>query len=196
MRTRITLWILILGLLFSQPVWAADTYVLDQDHTTVGFKIRHVFSWVLGTFNEFEGSFVYDPDNPEVWTADATIQTASIDTRVKERDNHLRTADFFDVEKYPTMTFKSTKVTDVTPAGAKLHGVLSLHGVEKPVIMDLEIFGTGPDAWGNTLAGFSASTKINRKDFGLTWNEILETGQLLVGEDVLITIEVEGMLQE
>ncbi len=182
---------------FQVPAWAEPgTFALDQDHTTVGFKIRHVFSWVRGTFNEFEGTFVYDPDNPEVWKAEATIQTASIDTRVAPRDKHLRTADFFDVETYPVMTFKSTRVTDVTPTSAKLHGVLSLHGVDKEVVMDLEILGMGPDAWGNTLAGFTATTTINRKDFGLTWNEVLETGQLLVGEEVEITIEVEGLLQE
>ena len=196
MRQALSLSVLLFSLLFTQSLFAEPgTFILDHDHTTVEFKIRHVFSWVKGTFNEFDGTFVYDPEDPSAWTTEVTIQAASIDTRVVQRDKHLRSADFFDVEKYPTLTFKSNQVTDVTEGGAKLHGLLNIHGVEKEVVFDLEIHGVGPDAWGNTLAGFTAITKINRKDFGLNWNEILETGQLLVGEEVKLTIEVEGMLQ-
>ncbi len=189
----------VLTLLFlialAQTSWAV-TYELDAEHTTVGFKIRHLFSWVQGTFNEFEGTFNYEPEHPEMWDVEATIKTASIDTRVEQRDKHLKTADFFDVETYPTMTFKSLQVTDVTPETAKLHGLLSMHGVEKPVVLDLQIHGVGKDPWGNTRSGFTASTKINRKDFGLNWNKAVETGQLLVGEEVFITIEAEGLLKE
>ena len=149
-----------------------------------------------GTFNEFQGSFDYEPAHPETWKAEATIQAASIDTRVEKRDNHLRTADFFDVEKYPTITFKSMEVTDVTEETAKVHGLLNMHGVEKPVVLDLQVHGVGKDPWGNTRSGFTASTKVNRKDFGLDWNQLLETGQVLVGEEVFITIEAEGLLKE
>jgi len=196
MRQALSFIVLLFSLLVTPSVFAEPgTYILDQDHTTVEFKIRHVFSWVKGTFNEFEGSFVYDPEDPSAWTTEVTIQAASIDTRVVQRDKHLRSADFFDAEKYPTLTFKSTQVTDVAEGGAKLHGLLNIHGGEKEVVFDLEIHGVGPDAWGNTLAGFTATTKINRKDFGLNWNEVLETGRLLVGEEVKLTIEVEGMLQ-
>ena len=180
--------------LIAPAAWAT-TYQIDPEHSTVGFSIRHLFSNVRGTFNQFEGSFDYVPGHPEQWKADATIQAASIDTHVDKRDTHLRSKDFFDVAKYPTITFKSADVTDVTPTGAKLHGILTIHGVDKPVVLDLAIHGEGKDPWGNVRSGFTATTKLTRKDFGLTWNEALETGQLLVGEEVDITLEVEGIVK-
>ena len=182
-------------LLLGQPAFAAN-YKIDADHTSVSFKIRHILSYVQGNFNQFEGNFVYDPDKPETWQAQATIDAASIDTNVAPRDKHLRSQDFLDVEKYPKITFVSTQATDVTPTNAKLEGLLTIHGVEKPVVLDLEIHGRVKDPWGNARAGFTATTKINRKDFGLTWNKALETGQLLVGDEVTITLEVDGLLQE
>ena len=181
-------------LILSQSVFAA-TYKIDTDHSTVSFKIRHILSNVQGHFKEFDGSFDYDPDKPGTWKTTAVIQAASIDTNVAPRDKHLRSADFFDVEKYPTLTFKSTEVSDVTPTNAKLHGLLTIHGVEKPAVFDLQILGVAKDPWGNVIASFTATAKINRKDFGLTWNKALETGQLLVGEEVEITLEVAGLLQ-
>ncbi len=180
------------GLLYSTPVWAA-TYTIDTDHSTAGFKIRHLFSYVRGVFNQFEGSVDYDPAKPETWKTTAVIQAASIDTRVAKRDAHLRSKDFFDVTQFPTITFASDKVTDATATGAKLHGTLTLHGVAKPVVLDVAIHGVGKDPWGNVRAGFTATTTINRKDFGLTWNTAVETGQLLVGDEVEITLEVEGL---
>ena len=183
---------LLAGVCLAQPAWAT-TYAIDADHSTASFKIRHLFSKVQGTFNDFTGTFNYEPEHPEQWSAEATIQAASIDTDVPKRDDHLRSADFFDVAKYPTLTFKSTEVTDATPAGATLHGLLTLHGVEQPVVLDLAIHGEGKDPWGNQRSGFTATTTINRKDFGLTWNQALESGQLLVGEEVVITLEIEGL---
>lgn len=174
------------------PVWAA-AYNVDPDHTTITFKIRHLFSYVRGTFNQFEGKVIYDPDKPETWKAAAAIQAASIDTRVASRDKHLRSKDFFDAEKFPTLNFESNKVTDVADGKAKLHGGLTIHGVTKEVVFDLEIHGAGKDPWGNVRAGFTATTKINRKDFGLNWNEVVESGQVLVGEEVEITLEVEAI---
>ena len=177
-------------------VASASTYKIDTDHTTIEFQIRHLFSNVKGIFTQFEGAFDYDPEKPEAWKANAAIQAASIDTNVKERDKHLRSKDFFDVENFPTLTFKSTGFKDVTAAHAKMEGLLNIHGVEKPVVLDVEIHGVGKDPWGNVRSGFTATTKINRKDFGLTWNQAIETGKLLVGDEVLITLEVEGLLQE
>lgn len=174
----------------------AASYKVDTDHTTAGFKVRHLLSYVQGRFNQFEGGFEYDPGKPETWKIEATIQATSIDTNVAARDKHLRSADFFEVAKYPTLTFKSAKVTDATAQGAKLHGLLTIHGVAKPVIFDLEILGVTKDPWGNTLAGFTAKTRINRKDFGLAWNQAVETGELLVGEEVEITLEVTGILEK
>ncbi len=193
---KLRLLLLISGLvIFSRPVFAA-IYDLDPQHTVVSFKIRHLLSKVQGTFNEFEGQFEYEPGKPETWKAEATIQAASIDTRLKQRDDHLRSADFFEVEKYPTLTFKSTGVSNVTPTGAILNGVLTIHGVEKPVALDLKIHGVAKDPWGNTRSGFTTTTKVNRKDFGIEWNKALDTGGVLLGDEVEITIEVEGILAE
>ena len=194
MRQRLIGWLVIGQLLLTPSAWAT-TYQLDHDHTTVSFKVRHLFSYVRGTFNEFEGQFEYVPGEPGQWSATATIQTASIDTAVAQRDQHLRSKDFFDVERYPTITFKTIQVTDATPAGAKLHGLLTIHGVEQPVVLDLQVHGEGKDPWGNLRSGFTATTRINRKEFGITWNQLLETGQVLVGEEVDITLEVEGIVK-
>jgi len=186
---------LLMVLFVATPAWAA-AYKIDAEHSTVGFRIRHLLSWVRGTFGAFEGTFEYEPGKPETWKAEAIIQVATIDTNVRQRDDHLRSADFFDAAKYPQMTFRSTQVTDLSEKRAKLHGVLSLHGVERPVVLDVEIHGVANDPWGNTRAGFTGTTTINRKEFGLAWNQILEKGQLLVGEEVEITLDVEGLLQK
>ena len=183
---------LAVGLAFGSPAWAT-TYTVDKTHTTVGFKIRHLFTQVVGGFDDFSGTFVYVPDQPDQWNVDATVQAASINTKTAQRDKHLRSKDFFDVEQFPTLTFKSTKVTDATAGSAKLEGILTIHGVSKPVVFTLDIHGGGKDPWGNMRSGFTATTRINRKDFGLTWNETVETGQLLVGEDVDLILEVEGI---
>ena len=185
----------LIGWLLIVPSAWATSYAIDPDHTTVSFKIRHIFSRVEGTFNEFQGSFDYVPDHPEQWKASATIQAASIDTRVAKRDDHLRSPDFFDAATFPTITFTSAKVTDVTASSAKLLGLLTMHGVEKPVALDLVVHGEGKDPRGVLRSGFTATTTIHRKDFGLNWNKALESGQLLVGEDVEITLEVEGVAQ-
>lgn len=186
---------LVTTLLLSGPsVWAA-TYAIDKDHSTVSFRVRHLFAYVQGNFNEFQGTIEYLPGQPEQWKAQATIQAASVDTNVAKRDEHLRTADFFDAATHPAIGFVSTKVTDATATGAKLHGLLTIRGVQLPVVLDVVIHGEGTDPWGNVRAGFTATTKLNRRDFGLTWNQALETGQLLVGEEVEITLEIEGLKQ-
>ena len=185
--------ILLLGLALAAPsAWAA-TYQVDKDHSTIGFKIRHLFSNVQGRFTDYTGTFTFVPEHPEGWTAEATIQAASINTGVEKRDAHLQSKDFYDVAAFPVITFKTTQITDVTPESAVLHGVLTMHGVEKPVVLDVQIHGEGKDPWGNVRSGFTATTTINRKDFGLTWNETLETGRLLVGDEVQITLEIEGI---
>ncbi len=193
--TRFFTFLFAASFVLAGPVGAA-TYKIDPDHSTVGFKIRHLLSHVQGRFNQFEGSFGYDSEKPETWKANTTVQASSIDTNVAKRDVHLRSADFFDVEKFPTLTFVSTGITDVTESSAKLNGLLTLHGVEKPVTFELQIHGVIKDPWGNTRSAFTATTTVNRKDFGLTWNEALETGQLLVGEEGAITLEIEGILAE
>ena len=182
-------------LFFSAQSLFAATYKIDQDHTSVSFKIRHLLSYVQGNFNQFEGSFDYEPGKPEIWKTNVVIAAASVDTNVEARDKHLRTPEFFDVEKFPKLTFISTGVTEATETGAKLSGLLTIHGVEKPVVLNLQIHGIAKDPWGNTRSAFTAHTTVNRKDFDLNWNKVVETGQLLVGEEVEITLEVEGILQ-
>ncbi len=194
MRQRLG-WVFVAGLVLWAPVAQAATYKTDKDHTTISFKVRHLFSKVEGTFNDFEGSFVYEPGHPEQWKAQATVKAASIDTRVAERDKHLRSPDFLNVDAYPDITFTSTAVSDATATTAKLHGLLTIRGVQKPVVWNVDILGEGKDPWGNVRAGFTATTTINRKDFGIIWNKVLETGQVLVGEEVNITLEVEGVKQ-
>jgi len=195
MRHRF-IFLLFLASLLTAPAAQAATYNVDLDHSSVSFKIRHLLSNVQGNFRKFEGTIDYDPAKPETWKVNGAIDVSSIDTNVEQRDKHLLSPDFFDVQKFAKITFQSTKFTDVTPTGAKMQGLLNLHGVEKPVVIDVEIHGVGKDPWGNVRSAFTGTLKINRKDFGLTWNEALETGQVLVGEEVAITLEAEGILQK
>ena len=195
MKNRISAMVVCAALAIGVPVAApADTYVIDKDHTGVTFQIRHLFTKVNGRFDTFEGKVDFDPTKPEQTKVEGTIETKSINTNVEKRDDHLRSDAFFDVEKYPTITFASTKVTDVDAKAlsGKLHGNLTVRGVEKPVVLDVQFLGQGKDPWGNEKAGFTATTKINRKDFGLNWNETVETGGLLVGDEVEIEISAEG----
>lgn len=177
----------------ASPAWS-EHYKLDPDHTTVMFRVRHVLGKVTGTFDKFQGDFTYDKDNPKVWKASATIDAASVDTKVAQRDKHLRSGDFFDVENYPTITFVSTKVTRVKDGHAKLLGKLTILDKTLPIALDLEIGGVFKDPGGDQRAAFTATGRINRKDFGLTWNDVVETGGVLVGDDVDIELDVEGVL--
>jgi polyisoprenoid-binding protein YceI len=186
---------LVAALVVAGPlVAAAATLEVDPAHTGVAFKVRHLFTNVNGRFDRFEGTIAFDPEAPETTTIEGTIDAASIDTDNDKRDAHLRAADFFDVEKHPKITFKSTKVTDVDRAKktARVHGMLGIRGVERPVVLEASFLGQGKDPWGNERYGFHAETTIDRKDFGLTWNETLEAGGLLVGEDVRIEIDAEA----
>src|SRR5262249_34113203 len=160
--------------------------------TSVSFRIRHLFTSVNGHFETFEGKVVFDPKAPAKTHVEGSIDAASINTGVTKRDDHLRSADFFDVAKYPKITFESGEVTDVDSSGksGKMHGTLTMHGVSKPVLLDVAFLGAGKDPQGKERAGFHAETKINRKDFGLSWNKTLESGGMLVGDEVTIEIDV------
>lgn len=170
---------------------AAD-FDIDPAHSSVTFKIRHLVSKTAGHFEKFTGTLSYEPGKPETWQANAVIDTASINTNNKKRDDHLKGPDFFDVKKFPKMTFKSTKVSDVDDNEAKLHGDLTLHGVTKPVVLDIEFTGAGTDPWGTQKIGFTGKTKVNRKDFGIEWNKTLDAGGLMLGEEVEIVLEIEA----
>ncbi len=174
------------------PALAAE-YSIDKAHSSANFQIKHLaISKVNGSFADFGGTINFDPGNPGATSATAEIQVSSVDTGNTDRDDHLRNPDFFDVEKFPTMTFASTSVKMKNDEEGEITGNLTLHGVTKPVTLDLEINGVATDPWGNEKVGASLSGKINRKDFGLTWNKAMEAGGLVVGEDVKITIEIEG----
>jgi polyisoprenoid-binding protein YceI len=170
----------------------AATYKIDTAHSNVGFAVKHMMvSTVRGGFTKFEGTVGYDPANVAASTVDVTIDAASIDTSNDKRDEHLRSADFFDVEKFPTLTFKSKSVAGA-PGALKVTGDLTIHGVTKEVVLDVE----GPtdtikNPGGATVRGASATTTINRKDFGLGWNKVLETGGLAVSEEVKIQLDLE-----
>jgi polyisoprenoid-binding protein YceI len=161
-------------------------------HSSVGFKVRHFFAKATGNFRQFEGTIQFDPAQPERASVEATIQTTSIDTANEGRDKHLRSADFFDVEKFPTLTFKSTKVEK---KGEELlvTGDLTIKGVTKSVTFPIEFHGAGPTPWGAQSAGFSAELKIDRKDFGVTWNKALDQGGTVLGDDVAISLEIEAL---
>lgn len=170
-------------------------WTVDPAHTLVEFSVRHMMiAKVKGRFSGVEGSL--EGDLPDLTTAriEATVDAATVDTREAQRDGHLRSADFFDVEKFPKLTLKSTKI-----AGAgddfEMTADLTIHGVTRPIVFKVSYEGTGKDPWGNERAGFSATAEINRKDFGLQWNAALETGGVLVGDQVKIAIEAELIKQ-
>lgn len=198
MRIALSMIVLAAHLGFAGSVALAEPLVIDKSHTSVGFTVRHLFTRVAGRFDTFEGKIAFDPQNPGSAKVEGAIDAASINTNNEKRDTHLRSEDFFAVEKYPKILFKSTKVSDVdaTRQTGKLHGVLKIRGVERPVVLDVAFLGTGKDPWGNSKAGFTASGTINRKDFGLNWNEALETGGFLVGDDVEIEINAEANVPE
>ena len=171
---------------------AAAEFTIDGAHSGAHFTVRHMMvSNVKGDFAGVTGKIVWSGD-PKTASVDATIDATTIDTGVTKRDEHLRSADFFDVAKYPTITFKSRKVESAGAGKLKVTGDLTMHGVTKEVVLDVE----GPTAefknpWGKTVIGASASTTLKRTDFGLTWNKALEAGGVLVGEDVGVSIELE-----
>jgi polyisoprenoid-binding protein YceI len=172
----------------------AGTWALDAAHSSVGFTVRHMMvSKVRGRFTDYTADIVTAED-PLRSTVNATIQMASIDTGDEGRDGHLRTNDFFDIEEFPTMTFTSTGITGSGP-DYELTGDLTIKGVTKPVTFDLEFGGVGKDPWGNTRAGFTLTGTINRKDFGMAYNAVLETGGIMVGEKVSIELDIEATLQ-
>jgi len=169
------------------------TYEIDPAHSSAQFIVRHMMiTNVRGGFSSIKGTVVYDAENPSLSTVDATIDPSTIATLDLQRDGHLKSADFLDVEKYPTITFKSTKVESVGPEEAKVTGELTIHGVTKEITLKVEgPTGEGKDPWGNIRIGASGATKIKRSDFGLTWNAALETGSIMVGDEIKIELEVE-----
>jgi len=165
---------------------------LDASHSEVLFKIKHMMiTNVTGSFTEFEGQSSTEGDDFSTAEVEFTAKTASINTNSEQRDTHLRSAEFFDAEQFPTVHFKSTKISANGGSDYKMEGHLSMHGVTKPITLSVEFGGINKDPWGQTKAGFTVTGKINRNDFGLTWNSALETGGVLVSEEVRLSAEVQ-----
>ena len=175
---------------------AAETYSVDATHSNVGFSIVHFFAKVPGRFTKIEGTFTLDPDDYSKGEVNISIDPESIDTANEDRDNHLRGPDFFDVAGHPKITFASTKVLPAGKNKVKVEGTLTLHGVSQPVTLDVDVLGMGPDAWGGYRSGIEARTTINRKDFGISWNKVLDSGGFVLGDEVDILINIEGVRQE
>ena len=192
-----------LGLLALASAASSDprALMIDRAHSEVGFNIRHFFNKVHGRFTDYNGTIVYDPKNLALSSVEVTIRDTSINTANDRRDNHLRSQDFFGTEKYPTLTFKSTKVT---PGKDSTHiqvaGDLTIRDVTKPVVLDAEYLGMGPVAVGGhsmgIQAGWLATTTINRKDYGIVWNKTLDSGGVMLGDDVEIVLNVAAFSED
>jgi polyisoprenoid-binding protein YceI len=170
----------------------AGTYDLDLSHSTVGFQVRHLMiSKVRGHFGAFGGAFEV-AERPEDSSVEVTIESGSINTNDEQRDGHLRSPDFFDTEQYPALTFKSTGVEAIKGGDWKVTGDLTIRDITRSVVLDVEFEGAQTDPWGGTRLGFSASTEIDREDWGLSWNQALETGGVVVGKKIKIELGVEA----
>jgi polyisoprenoid-binding protein YceI len=175
---------------------ARNKWTIDASHSAIEFKVKHMMiSNVRGSFHKFDADVVADAADLTSANVSFTIDVDSINTRDEQRDGHLKSADFFDVEKYPQIAFKSTQVSRKGDGDYALSGDVTIHGVTKPVTFAVEFEGEGKDPWGNERAGFSANASLSRKDFGLVWNAALETGGVLVGDEVKISLQLEAIKQ-
>ncbi|MFH1688081.1 MAG: YceI family protein [bacterium] len=175
------------------PAARAAKWQLDKAHSSIGFSVKHmVISSTTGTFADFDGFVEFDGEKAAGGKVEVTARMASVNTDDEKRDEHLRGGDFFDVDKFPTMNFTSKKVIAGEGSEFKLVGDLTIKGITQEVTFDCEFNGVVTDPWGNTKAGFSASAKINRQDFGVSWSKTLDSGGLVVGDEVKISIEIEA----
>lgn len=172
---------------------AVSQWQIDPAHTQVQFEVKHMmFAKVRGRFEELEGTLALDLDDPEASSVEVVIAADSITTGQEERDEHLRSPDFLDAEDYPELKFRSTSVEGLGGDEFRVTGDLTIRGETREVELDVTRHGSGTDPWGNERIAFGATTKIDRRDFGLTWNQALETGGILVGQDVMISIEAQA----
>jgi|FLYL01.1.fsa_nt_gi polyisoprenoid-binding protein YceI len=174
-----------------------STWQIDRAHSTIEFAVKHfVVTTVKGYFRDFEGRFAIDEENPANSWVEASIDVASIDTNVPERDAHLRSDDFFNAEKYPKITFRSTRVEPVAENKARVYGDLTIRDVTREVVLDVEFEGFVQDPWGNRRAAFTATTSLRRSDFGVRWNQPLETGGWVVSDEVKVNLYIEAIEQK
>jgi polyisoprenoid-binding protein YceI len=171
------------------------TFTIDKTHSEVAFQVRHLVTRVRGRFTDFSGTVQFDEARPEQSSIDFSINPASIDTGTADRDTHLRSNDFFAAEEHPVITFKTSKVAKRSAEQFDIEGTLTIRGIAKPLTLPVTYLGTATDPWGNARVGFEGEVTINRKDFGLNWNAALEAGGFLVGDDVKITVSLQGIAQ-
>lgn len=196
LATRSLLAVLALAASASFAAAAPTNWKIDATHTEVGFEVRHFFSKVHGVFHDVEGTIAFDENDPAAIKIDATVKVASVDTGNEKRDGHLQSPDFFEAEKNPTLTFKSTKVAKAGKGKYKITGDLTMRGVTKSVVFDADFLGAsdvsvGGQSWG-AKAGFAATTTVNRKDFGINWNKALDNGGVMVDDMVKIVLNIEA----
>jgi polyisoprenoid-binding protein YceI len=172
---------------------AARTLQIDPAHSEVTFQVRHLLTRVRGRFSEFDGTIEYDEGAPERSTVAFSIKSASIDTSEPRRDAHLRSADFFETDTYPTLTFASRRLDRTGVDQFDVHGDLTIHGVTKAIVLPVTLLGAAKDPWGQEKVGFEAEITLNRKDYGLNWNAALETGGFLVGDEVKISLSLQAV---
>jgi polyisoprenoid-binding protein YceI len=189
---KVSILAILSALVIAHSAVAADTFVIDKLHSTMGFQVRHLFSIVPGKFDDFSGAIHFDEANPEQSSVEVAIKAASVDTGVKMRDDDLRSAHFFDVKQFPEITFKSKSVKMTGENNFDVTGDLTIHGITKEVVLKVELLGKGPGAKQGTItSGWDATTALKRSEYGLTWNKVIE-GTQIVGDDVKIELHVEA----
>lgn len=192
-----SLWMyfLLIGIAWTEPSIAA-TYKVDPERSTVSFEIRNFSSWVPGSFYRFEGTIVYEPEDVESSSAWGTIEVQTIDTRNEKRDRHLRLKDFFYIKKFPSITFKTTQVEVISESKLKVRGLLIIRGVERSVVLDVGVHDISQNTRGKDVVRFSATTMVNRKDFGMTWNAPWDLLRVALGDEARIALDISAILVE
>jgi len=171
---------------------AVRTFAIDTTHSEAAFSVRHLITKVRGRFTDFSGAIAFDADQPAQSKVTFVIQAASIDTNTPDRDKHLRSADFFAVDQFPTVTFESTAITAAGGNDYQVAGDLTMRGITKAIVIPVTLLGTAVDPWGNEKLAFEGEVTVNRKDYGLNWNAALEAGGFLVGDDVKISLTIQA----
>jgi polyisoprenoid-binding protein YceI len=180
----------------ARPAATPEVHTIDKGHSEAAFQIRHLVTKVRGRFTDFAGSIHVDRARPEGSSVEFTIEAASVDTDLPDRDQHLKSPDFFDVEKYPRITFQSSRVEPVGDDRYDVTGTLTMHGVARQVTLPVTFLGFAKDPWGNEKAGFELEAKLNRKDYGMVYNAALDNGGLLLGDEVKVSINLETVRQK
>ncbi|HEX7708981.1 MAG TPA: YceI family protein [Thermoanaerobaculia bacterium] len=191
MKLMRSLFLVTVALSFSLSAQESGRWELDKSHSYTNFKIRHLLANVTGSFREFDAAINLDQENPSASTVEFTVQAASIDTANQKRDDHLRSADFFEVETFPTISFKSTAVKAKSKTEFDVAGDFTMHGVTKRITLPVTLLGFGKDARGNDRVAFEVETSLDRKDYGIVWNRAADQGSVLLGDDVKVSISLQ-----